>query len=303
MNRYQRELAEMERRDRHVVRAVSFASAAALIVIALWSAGLPPAQWWHSAQSWFDRQKLREPSVESTLPAAPASAVMATPASAPASGQVSTEPPALISPQPLYLIATSPGRTKKEGTARIGTSVEYPQTYVGGAVLANGARLAEIHGDHVVLERDRKQAKLYLHELAAKTAPSEELLMIGVPQPIPRSPPTTREILTDYMRPAPFIDGETMRGYQVYPGRKSGIFSQLGLRAGDVITAINGAPVIDRSALDELRQITVGANIAVNVERDGKAQRLVLDGALIVNDLERDKHPTSTLPVTALTGA
>ncbi|HSH64676.1 MAG TPA: hypothetical protein VLB84_02510 [Bacteroidia bacterium] len=41
MNRYQQEVAEMDRRHRLRVRGVSFTAAAVLAIAALWSAGLP----------------------------------------------------------------------------------------------------------------------------------------------------------------------------------------------------------------------------------------------------------------------
>jgi hypothetical protein len=51
----------------------------------------------------------------------------------------------------LVLVATSPGRTPRDGTASLGTDPRNPQTYAAGASLVNGAVLAEIHADHVVL--------------------------------------------------------------------------------------------------------------------------------------------------------
>jgi general secretion pathway protein C len=195
-------------------------------------------------------------------------------------------------------MATTPGRNRHEGTAHIGTSRDNPQTYVAGALLVNGARIAEIHHDHVVLERDRGRVELYLHTLEAKTRHSVDgvLMAGGTPRAMP-APPISREVLTDYMRPSPVFQDDVVRGYQVYPGRKAGVFSQLGLRPGDVITSINDVPILDTaSAIEALRTITNGTSVAVSVERNGKSEHLVLDGALITSDLERDNVSVAVTP-------
>jgi len=196
------------------------------------------------------------------------------------------------------LVSTSRGRNAREGTARLGTHPENPQTYAAGAILANGARLVEIDDDYVLLERDGKQAKLYLAGSGKKS--SDALLMVGGEPPAKPIVATHTESLTDYIRPSPVYDGEVIHGYQVYAGQKSGVFSQLGLQNGDVILSLDGQPFVDpRQAIDLLSQLTTGVAMSATVERKGKVERMSLDGALITADQERMKSPAAveSLPI------
>ena len=88
-----------------------------------------------------------------------------------------------ISPvrEPLILVRTTPGRNAHEGLAQLGTSRENPQTYVAGALLLNGAQLAEIHADYVVLQRGKQSTRLYVSggNHPAGRADTSELLCVG----------------------------------------------------------------------------------------------------------------------------
>ena len=162
-------------------------------------------------------------------------------------------------PRPLYLVATTPSRNKNEGTARIGTSIENPQTYASGALLANGARLAEVHEDHVLLTRGDASVKLYVYQReprANQRRSDSALLTVSAAPPTPQAPLAVNKVnegLTDYVRPSPVYDGEVLLGYQVYPGSRAGVFARHGLDdQGDVITSINDAPLNEPSQSIEL---------------------------------------------------
>jgi type II secretion system protein C len=287
---YQQQVAEIDRRHQVRVRALSFIGAATLAVIAFWSAGLPPTEWYARLHKWLSHES--SAMMKPTPPLIPAAVAPVT-APAPASAKPLPGTDSSISPVslPLYLIATSPGRNVHEGTARIGTSSENPQTYVAGAILANGARIAEIYNDHVLLEHNHKRAKLYL-KLLGKTDKRglTDLLTVGGAEPPKPAAPMPREILTDYIRPAPQFEGEVLRGYQVYSGQKASLFYQLGLQSGDVITSINDAPLVDTAtAYEALSQITNGTSIVVSVQRRGKLERITLDGSLVLADQQQAK--------------
>lgn len=297
MTRYQLEVAEMDRRHRFVIRTFSFVGAATLIVATLWSAGLPPSEWWVRMQAWLSPQ--RQPandvaaliqSKDSTSPSTPMVAPPSKPEILPG-----TDSSLSTSPQPLFLVATSPGRNKSEGTAQIGTNPENPQTYVSGALLANGTRLAEIHRDHVILTRGDSAARLEIYRRNALAASTSNALLLVGGESQPHVPVTmTTEVLTSYLRPSPVYDGEVMRGYQVYAGPKAGVFSRLGLEAGDVITAIDDAPLTDpQQALELLAQLTHGSAIVATVERKNVRKRVVLEGSLIREDQEQAANATA----------
>lgn len=291
MNRYQQEVLKMDRRHRQVVRSLSFAGIALLAAIGLWSVYPHVSYWWASAhQSSLRKEAIERIEPTTSLTASAPDSVRGDAVRIRTRDGTGTDSSISAHPQPLYLIATAPGRNRHEGTARIGTSPDNPQTYVAGALLVNGARIAEIHHDHVVLERDRERRELYLRPLAANTQqPVDDLLTSGGTPRATAVPPVTREILTDYMRPSPVFADDVLSGYQVYPGRKAGVFSQLGLRPGDVITSINDAPILDTAiAIEVLKEITTGSIVVVSVERNNKTQRLMLDGTLIKKDLESE---------------
>jgi hypothetical protein len=300
MNRYQQEVAEMDRRRKTKIRALSVLGAAIVAISALWSAGLPPGEWLVAFDRWWSNRdgppaEMR-PSVAS-VPKPGNDAVTAAPKSNDSASQ-GTDSSLSPTPLPLYLVATSPGRNKNEGTAQIGTSIENPQTYAGGALLVNGVRLAEIHKDHVVLTRGGKSAELYLYQRDPRVEQrrsTSELLTVSAAPAVPLEVHKVNEGLTDYLRPSPVYDGEVLRGYQVYPGVRTGVFAQLGLEPGDVITSINDAPLNEPSQSIELfMQLMRGTAVVATIERKNTSRRITLDGALISADQERSKEPTAT---------
>jgi type II secretory pathway component PulC len=58
--------------------------------------------------------------------------------------------------------------------------------------------------------------------------------------------------LTDVVRSMPHYDGEQLTGLQVFPGQFASAFAQLGLRAGDIVTAINGSPIAEQAAATDM---------------------------------------------------
>jgi hypothetical protein len=185
--------------------------------------------------------------------------------------------------QQLILVRTQPGRVAEEGFAQIGISARSPQTYRGGALLANGARLKEIRATYVVLERGSQTARLYLQNSAPPggASPSDLLTVGGVPPP--QAPGiTSRDVLTDYLRPSPYFVHNQVQGYTLNPGRVQEPFYGLGLQPGDVVTQINGAPASEgEETLSALHTLLKGAALTVTIEREGIRQTLSLDGAIL----------------------
>lgn len=288
-----------------VVRALTVTGAAGLMIAALWAAGLPPTVWFERVQGLLARAD--DTATGMVVPAAPTSM----PTSAPTAASTPTDDTALAgtdsslspTPQKLHLVSTSPGRNARDGTAALGVDLKNPQTYGAGALLANGARLTEIHTDYVVLQRAGASMRLYRDGVATtpKDGQESDLLLVGGPAPEPAPIVTTHEVVTDYLRPSPVYDGQLIKGFVVYPGARTGVFSQLGLQAGDVITALNDTPFSDPTQAYELfRQLTSGVAMSATVERKGKVERLTLDGSHILADQERAKNPpvtTSAMPL------
>ena len=277
------------------IRWLTFGASTLIATLALTIAGFDPGKWY---ARWHDNRPKAAAPVVNTVPVVPHTALprstTATAARLLPGAQSSTSP----TPQNLVLTGILLGRNAKEGYAMLGVARENPQTYAAGALLANGARLAEIHAKYVVLERDGHSVRLYLEGTGLQPesgATAKPLLTIGGNAAPRVATATSTEPLTDYLRPTPLYDGATLVGYQVYPGAKPGAFLQTGLRAGDVITAIDGAPLSDTAqATESLRGLMDGNTHTATVNRKGSSVEVSLDGSSwILSDRERTKDRES----------
>ncbi|MEO1575974.1 MAG: type II secretion system protein GspC [Pseudomonadota bacterium] len=88
--------------------------------------------------------------------------------------------------------------------------------------------------------------------------------------------------LSDLIRPQPVFANGKQRGYRVYPGRQRDQFTALGLKAGDLVTEINGTPLDDPTrGKDVFASLASASQISVTIERNGSPVSLVLDTSQI----------------------
>jgi len=82
-------------------------------------------------------------------------------------------------------------------------------------------------------------------------------------------------------------DGAT-RGFRVYPGANEKVFHALGLKPGDLLTAINQVP-LDGPARGEEIMTTLASTgrAAVTISREGREQTLTLDLEQAMRNVER----------------
>ena len=188
----------------------------------------------------------------------------------------------------LRLLAASPGRNAREGTAQISIGPSGALTYAAGALLANNAVLQEIYTDHVLLERGGSSTRLYIEGAAAdpktkrQMAVDEELLMADAVPSVPR-PAESPETYSDLMRAAPkYADGQVV-GYEVYPGTDNRSFARLNLRPGDILMAVDGVPLTDVDGLHRaLQSIAAGTSVTANVLRGSEQLTMALDGGTLL---------------------
>ena len=95
-------------------------------------------------------------------------------------------------------------------------------------------------------------------------------------------------VISQVMRPQPVFAGGEMKGFRVYPGANRQAFARLGLRAGDMVTAINGTPLNDKDRAQEIFG-TLGSSTdaRVTITRNGRQQELVFNIAQITAEAER----------------
>jgi type II secretion system protein C len=206
---------------------------------------------------------------------------------------------------PLQLVSTLPGRNASEGTALLGPDATNPQTYAAGALLENGARLVEIHPDRVVLERGGKRALLHLDGespadgtrsagISARSAGSE-LTTVGGRTPTVIARASSVDSISEVIRAQPAYDSDGLTaGLEVYPGRRVGAFTQLGLKPGDLIQFVNGQRISSDTQWREIeRALTDGAVIDVGVTREGQLLHLALDGLVLAGGKQANEGAVS----------
>ena len=148
---------------------------------------------------------------------------------------------------------------------------------------ADGATLHSVYADRVLLNRNGRLETLRLpKELAAASQP---MAMPSLPQAAPAQSGSLREVisenatkLTDIVRLAPHVQEGQVVGFRVNPGRDRETFEALGLRAGDVVTDINGTVLDDPSqGLQVFQSLGESTQANVTVLRDGVPQVVVID--------------------------
>jgi hypothetical protein len=278
-------LALKGRRRPWQARIAAVLGSAALIGAAFWGAGA-----FDRLHTWF-ADKADVPTA--ARPARPAPVVPTPPTPAQARSPRLADDGAVGK---MRLVATRPGRNTREGTAQLATGNADPLTYVAGALLANGAALLEIYGDHVVLKRDDLTTELYVDGTARSTKPTavrEELITVDKPAVKKSSKTVGPETYTNLMRAAPrYIDAK-ISGFDVYAGTESGALNRLNLQSGDVLLEIDGRVLTSVEQLhSSLESISAGASLTATVQRGSEQLVLTMDGAML-----KEQQPTASLPV------
>jgi len=194
------------------------------------------------------------------------------------------EPPGVA--KPLRLFGVKPGANATEGIAILGPAEASSRTYVSGALLENGARLAELYVDHVVLLRGGQRYTLYLPKAGA----SDQLQSVGAQGltvgdfPAAEPPLDARTArVSDALRIAPAYDGDQVTGYSVYAGSRASQLEQWGLKPGDVLVSLAGAPLTSSEQVEGLLdQLTQGAALVGEVRRGPDRITVTLDGSKLV---------------------
>lgn len=211
-----------------------------------------------------------------------------------ASGDGANAPP---SSMPLVLAGVLASDNPKEGMAIIGESAQAAKFVAVGQQVPGGAMLHSVYSDRAVIDRGGTLESVFLPRQATG----------GISSPPPPMPTAAAAggndamidrmrklvnddpgLLSQVMRPQPVFAGGEMKGFRVYPGANRQAFSRMGLRAGDMVTAINGTPLNDKDRAQEIFG-TLGSSTdaRVTITRNGRQQELVLNIAQITAEAER----------------
>ncbi|MDP2325964.1 MAG: type II secretion system protein GspC [Gammaproteobacteria bacterium] len=155
------------------------------------------------------------------------------------------------------------------------------RVYFTSASLPGGATVQQILADRVILARAGQLEVLRLpREGQGVGAPARAM-------PASLTPPVAnvQELVAqnaagflDIVRPQPFMPNGQLKGYRIYPGPNRQQFASLGLRAGDLVTEINGIALNNPAqGMEVFRSLGDAAQVTVTVERDGQPQVLSLN--------------------------
>ncbi|MBM2853074.1 MAG: ral secretion pathway protein [Steroidobacteraceae bacterium] len=192
----------------------------------------------------------------------------------------------------LALAGTLAGLDPGQGWAIIGANAQAARVYATGATLPGGTKLLAVYPDRVILDRNGTRESLALPRLSGNAGAAQVANQPAGPQS-GSLVDSVRELMTqdqsavnELLRPQPVFAGAQLRGYRVYPGRNRGQFAKLGLQPGDLVTAVNGAPLDDPNrALETLRGVGMGPAVTLTIDRNGQQQQLAVDPGTIVQEL------------------
>ncbi len=174
-----------------------------------------------------------------------------------------------------------------------------------------GARVHSVYLDRVLLDRAGSLESLLLPRLlpggsSAAPArgnwvrPGSDARTAAAIDHLRRRVQADPGILYEVMRTVPSYDNKAgkLRGFRAYPGKNRTAFANLGLKPGDLVTAINGTPLDDPQRSQEvLNTIQTSEHATVTIERSGQRQDLTLNVAQVAQqaskDLELDSADTT----------
>jgi general secretion pathway protein C len=150
------------------------------------------------------------------------------------------------------------------------------RVYAIGATLPGGATVHRVLPDRVLLDRRGTLETLRL--------PRESVQVPGAPlaPPMGGVVDNLRDIngaeeLSEIVRPQPVITDGRLRGYRVYPGRDRQRFAASGLRAGDLVTAVDGVALDNADAgPDALQRLMGSEQVTLTIERGGQVESLTV---------------------------
>jgi general secretion pathway protein C len=172
-----------------------------------------------------------------------------------------------------------------------GSGKEKP--YAVGDDVPGGAILKAIHADRVILERSGRFETLRLERnksggsaaasftppaatpaAAAGSTGGEATTLAELRNELLREPGKASQ----YVRLQPVYSDGKLQGYRLYPGANRTLFQQVGLRAGEMVTSVNGVQLDDAAkALQLLGDLREVSELTLTLDRGGETRTLNLN--------------------------
>ena len=198
----------------------------------------------------------------------------------------------------LVLAGTIATQDPKRGVAIISDGGPSKVYSVGDNV--GGATLHSVYLDHVILDRGGQLETLLLPRLlgpgmlgppVVRRPGGSDARTVAAVDNIRRMVQQDPTILDQVMRTVPSYDSVAgrLRGFRAYPGRNRQVFNKLGLKPGDLVTAINGTPLDDpQRSQDVFNTIQTSDHVTVTLERGGQKQDITLNIAQVAAQATKD---------------
>jgi general secretion pathway protein C len=196
--------------------------------------------------------------------------------------------PAPVSDLKAKLLGTAPGHgiesfailedqiTKKQDLYRIGDAIQ-------------GRTVERIEWDRVILKNGEREETLQIVETpglggAASVAPaaggiqavSETEYQIDRSE-VEQAMQNLNQLFTQ-MRAVPHFEEGRANGFRLFAIRRDSVFERIGLKNGDIVTAINGTPLTDPAkAMELIQQLKDERRIAVEVVRNRQPTTLTYE--------------------------
>jgi general secretion pathway protein C len=180
----------------------------------------------------------------------------------------------------LGILKNSKDKAKSRALISNGTD---EKSYSISEAVGSGVTLYAIFVDRVVLSRNGQLETLKLD----KNQPSSSDAPLAVASDSQGAGSSLSQIrqqmlanpakAQDYIRiqPAPNVSGNGQMGYRIFPGRDRAVFNGAGLRAGDVVTAINGVQLDDPAkSLQLLSDLSQANAVTLTIDRGGESQTI-----------------------------
>jgi general secretion pathway protein C len=151
------------------------------------------------------------------------------------------------------------------------------QVYATGATVPGGATVHRILTDRVLLDRRGTLETLRLPRQSSANAGARVGAATTAAVVDNLRDVAGAEELAEVVRPQPVLADGRLRGYRLYPGRDRQRFAALGLRAGDLVTAIDGTPLNDADAgMESLQALASSEEVTLTIERGGQVENLTI---------------------------
>jgi general secretion pathway protein C len=170
-----------------------------------------------------------------------------------------------------------------------GSGKERP--YGVGDDIPGGATLKAIHADRVILERSGRFETLRLERgksgssVATISTPTVSQPSVATRAGEARTLGELRNELlkepakaSQYVRLQPVYAEGKLQGYRIYPGANRTLFQSAGLRAGEMVTSVNGVALDDAAkALQLLGDLRDVSQLSLTLERGGETRSINLN--------------------------